>query len=136
MDKIRKSYVVIVGEKGNIPEFYDFPTVGHAKAFLRGVTLDGWDQFGDELNFVKCGKYAKMVQRLSSGNTAACVHITWENGSIEKQAFPCLMNAISFVNGWVKGRAATGLSHKFDSISKTYEFENGEKIVIIEKEMK
>lgn len=137
MDKIRKSYVVIVGEKGSLPEFYDFPTIECAKAFLRGVTLDGWNQFGDDkLNFVKCGKYAKIEQRLCSGNMAACVHITWKDGSIEMQAHPSLGNALSFVNGFVKGKTETECGHKYDPISKTYEFENGGMISIIEKEMK
>lgn len=137
MDKIRKSYVVIVGEKGNLPEFYDFPTIKCANAFLRGATLDGWEQFGDDRSqFVKCGKYAKIESRLGSGNSAACVRITWKDGAIETQAHPSFGNAMSFVNGFVKGKDAAGLSYKYDPISKTYEFENGEKISIIEREMK
>jgi hypothetical protein len=132
--RIQSSYVVIVGEGEYVPTFYDFSSIQCAKAFVKGRTLGKWKQVEDH-QFTKGKKYVRIEPRLGVGNKAAFVQIE-ENGTFESHPYVYFENAKSFVEGVITGRRIAGINYKFDPVTNSYEFDDGQKITIMEQEMK
>lgn len=133
--RIHSSYVVIVGNGDDIPEFYDFCTMPNAKSFVRGRTLNRWEQVGD-YQFQKGKKYIRIEPRVGTGSKATFIRIEEKDGSSETHSYVCPQNAQCFINGFVKGRGDAGIGCAFDSPENTYTFTDGQKITVIDKEIK
>lgn len=132
--RFRSSYVVIMGVGEYSPEFYDFRSIHCAEAFVKGRTLGKWKQVEDN-EFRKGEKYVRIEPRMGVGNKAAFVQFE-QNGMFESHPYVYFENAKSFVEGVITGRRIAGVNYKFDPVTNSYEFDDGQKITIIEQEMK